>query len=335
MKRFYENKLIYGHILEEMKNSQFGLKEVSQLIQNVESLLEYLKSNGKTHSKKLLVPIQRTLHKQGHITGLKIEASLESIVYGGILQSFLLKSNCYQEFSQLLSIIDLSKKINQLFKNKDVDEVSLKKWQDVFLQQIRKQFQTVIGANEIKSDDEFFPIDDKSYQLVNKNIDIVLQLQTSSFQPQISDMQLDFLKQILQKYFFDQILTLITKVVPQIVKEQMANAQSGINPAPEVGVITGKSYVKQWFLCYFLDLREDVYQNVFNLGTKLTITDPEVRPLRVSDQVSPLLHQILQKIAHIDLHKNLHLNLISQIQKIKSHFSSSPEITTDFLEELD
>tara|TARA_B110000285_G_C15074700_1_gene590039 strand:- start:460 stop:708 length:249 start_codon:yes stop_codon:yes gene_type:complete len=82
----------------------------------------------------------------------------------------------------------------------------------------------VIGANEIKSDDEFFPIDDKSYQLVNKNIDIVLQLQTSSFQPQISEMQLDFLKQILQKYFFDQILTLITKVVPQIVKEQMANA---------------------------------------------------------------------------------------------------------------
>ena len=82
----------------------------------------------------------------------------------------------------------------------------------------------MIGANEIKSDDEFFPIDDKSYQLVNKNIDIVLQLQTSSFQPQISDMQLDFLKQILQKYFFDQILTLITKVVPQIVKEQMANA---------------------------------------------------------------------------------------------------------------
>lgn len=137
----------------------------------------------------------------------------------------------------------------------------------------------MIGANEIKSDDEFFPIDDKSYQLVNKNIDIVLQLQTSSFQPQISEMQLDFLKQILQKYFFDQILTLITKVVPQIVKEQMANAQSGINPAPEVGVIT--------------DLREDVYQNVFNLGTKLTITDPEVRPLRVSDQVSPLLHQIL------------------------------------------
>jgi len=134
----------------------------------------------------------------------------------------------------------------------------------------------VIGANEIKSDDEFFPIDDKSYQLVNKNIDIVLQLQTSSFQPQISEMQLDFLKQILQKYFFDQILTLITKVVPQIVKEQMANAQSGINPAPEVGVLP--------------DLREDVYQNVFNLGTKLTITDPEVRPLRVSDQVSPLLH---------------------------------------------
>ena len=82
----------------------------------------------------------------------------------------------------------------------------------------------MIGANEIKSDDEFFPIDDKSYQLVNKNIDIVLQLQTSSFQPQISEMQLDFLKQILQKYFFDQILTLITKVVPQIVKEQMANA---------------------------------------------------------------------------------------------------------------
>ena len=82
----------------------------------------------------------------------------------------------------------------------------------------------MIGANEIKSDDEFFPIDDKSYQLVNKNINIVLQLQTSSFQPQISEMQLDFLKQILQKYFFDQILTLITKVVPQIVKEQMANA---------------------------------------------------------------------------------------------------------------
>ena len=40
----------------------------------------------------------------------------------------------------------------------------------------------MIGANEIKSDDEFFPIDEKSYQLVNKNIDIVLQLQTSSFQ---------------------------------------------------------------------------------------------------------------------------------------------------------
>ena len=25
LKRFYENKLIYGHILEEIKNSQFGL----------------------------------------------------------------------------------------------------------------------------------------------------------------------------------------------------------------------------------------------------------------------------------------------------------------------
>jgi len=59
----------------------------------------------------------------------------------------------------------------------------------------------------------------------------------------------------------------------------MEAAQKNRNPNPELGIIT--------------DVREDLYQNVFNQG---------IRPQNLTN-----LQAIISKIAHVDLHKNLNL----------------------------
>ena len=47
------------------------------------------------------------------------------------------------------------------------------------------------------------------------------------------------------------------------------------------------------------------------------------------------MHSIIDKITHVDLHKNLHLNLNAHIDKIKKHFTESPEIIAEFLKEIE
>ena len=51
---------------------------------------------------------------------------------------------------------------------------------------------------------------------------------------------MQFLSQIFTRYFFQQITMLIEKIVPELIIEQIEIAMKGLNPNPELGIVTGK-----------------------------------------------------------------------------------------------
>lgn len=96
------------------------------------------------------------------------------------------------------------------------------------------------------------------------------------------------------------------KILPSVIMEQMDLASREVLPTTDkMGIV--------------VDIREDVYQRVFGVGTQGDATNG-FRPLRPSAGVCPRLHQVLLKMANIDLHQNLAVGFRRQIEKIRSYF---------------
>ena len=62
-----------------------------------------------------------------------------------------------------------------------------------------------------------------------------------------------------------------------------------------------------------------MYQRVFGVGQQGQACNG-FRPLRASGSECPQLHQILHKIANVDLHQNLALGFKRQVEKIRLYF---------------
>ena len=81
----------------------------------------------------------------------------------------------------------MSKKVDQHFGCTD----DLLPYQNLFMDSIKTEFKALMEKSEPGGDQEYFPIDEKTYATVNKNVEIILQLQTGeNFYQQITELQM-------------------------------------------------------------------------------------------------------------------------------------------------
>ena len=76
------------------------------------------------------------------------------------------------DFRQILSVIEMSKKVDQHFGCSQ----ELLPYQNLFMDSIKTEFKALMEKSEPEGDQEYFPVDEKTYANVNKNMEIILQL---------------------------------------------------------------------------------------------------------------------------------------------------------------
>lgn len=131
--QFYENKLVNVFVIDSL-----GRLDIEQNIQNIEKVLKYLK--GVNRTKKLVIPLKRVSQCKN------IKPNLHSIIYQGVLMFYLKNGDI--DFRQILSVIEMGKKVDAYFGNSE----ELKPYQNLFMDHIKTEFKTLMERSEPEGD---------------------------------------------------------------------------------------------------------------------------------------------------------------------------------------